>query len=264
MSFYLTALEFIGYQRDLAAYQEEMMSLHSLLPLIGIPIIVIGFACRINPLLVVTFAGITTGLSTGLPFGDLLALFGEKFMTSRTLASFVLIFPVIALLEHFGLQQRAQQLISRFAAVTSGRILMAYFVMRETTAALGLNSLGGHAQTVRPLIAPMAVGAAINHYGELPIQVQDKIKAHAAACDNIAVFFGEDIFIAFGAVLLINAFLQENGIASIEPLHIGLWAIPTALAALIIHFARLLRLDKQIHQDMLAWQQQQEANRCKV
>lgn len=89
---------------------------------------------------------------------------------------------------------------------------MLYFVAREGTAALGLMSLGGHAQTVRPLLAPMAEGAALNEYGELPQTIRDKIKAHAAACDNIAVFFGEDIFIAFGAVLLIDAFLKENGI----------------------------------------------------
>ena len=86
----------------------------------------------------------------------------------------------------------------------------------------------------------MAEGAALNEYGEVPQHIRDKIKAHAAACDNIAVFFGEDIFIAFGAVLLIDAFLKENGIQGIEPLHIGLWAIPTAIAALIIHITRLL------------------------
>ncbi len=74
---------------------------------------------------------------------------------------------------------------------------------------------------MRPLLAPMAEGAALNEYGELPQTIRDKIKAHAAACDNIAVFFGEDIFIAFGAVLLIDAFLKENGIEGIEPLHIG-------------------------------------------
>lgn len=133
---------------------------------------------------------------------------------------------------------------------------MLYFVAREGTAALGLMSLGGHAQTVRPLLAPMAEGAALNEYGELPQTIRDKIKAHAAACDNIAVFFGEDIFIAFGAVLLIDAFLKENG-SRIEPLHIGLWAIPTAIAALIIHMTRLLRLDASIRRDVMAWKAEQ-------
>lgn len=233
------------------------MPLSMLLPLIRIPVIILGFACRFNPLLVVVVAGLTTGLATGLPLPQLLALFGEKFMASRTLATFVLALPVIALLKYYGLQQRAQYCIGRFAAATSARILMFYFIAREASAALGLNALGGHAQTVRPLLAPMVVGAAENRYGRLPDAIRDTLKAHAAACDNIAVFFGEDIFIAFGAILLINAFLQENGYLGIEPLQIGLWSIPTALSALVIHLGRLLRLDAQVHRRIKQWQQQQ-------
>lgn len=223
----------------------------TLLPLIGIPIVVIGFALRFNPLLVVVVAGLATGLLVGMDFGMLLETFGEKFVNSRSLATFILILPVIGLLEYYGLKG-APGHGWRIASATSARILMLYFVAREGTAALGLMSLGGHARTVRPLLAPMAEGAALNEYGELPQHIRDKIKAHAAACDNIAVFFGEDIFIAFGAVLLIDAFLKENGIAGIEPLHIGLWAIPTAIAALIIHMTRLLRLDASIRRDVMA------------
>ncbi|CCJ73629.1 FIG015373: Membrane protein [Cronobacter condimenti 1330] len=228
----------------------------SLLPLIGIPVVVIGFALRFNPLLVVVVAGLTTGLTVGMDFGMLLETFGEKFVNSRSLATFILILPVIGLLEYYGLKERAQAWVAKIASATSARILMLYFVVREAPPRWGM-SLGGHAQTVRPLLAPMAEGAALNEYGELPQHIRDKIKAHAAACDNIAVFFGEDIFIAFGAVLLIDAFLKENGIAGIEPLHIGLWAIPTALAALIIHMARLLRLDASIRREVMAWRAEQ-------
>lgn len=228
----------------------------SIVPLIGIPIVVIGFALRFNPLLVVVVAGLTTGLAVGMDFGLLLETFGEKFLNSRSLATFILILPVIGLLEYYGLKERAQSWVSRIASATSARILMVYFLVREGTAALGLMSLGGHAQTVRPLLAPMAEGAALNQYGDLPPFIRDKIRAHAAACDNIAVFFGEDIFIAFGAVLLIDAFLRESGISGIEPLHIGLWAIPTALSALAIHLFRLTRLDASIRRDVAAWKQQ--------
>ena len=70
----------------------------------------------------------------------------------------------------------------------------------------------------------------------------------------MAVFFGEDVFLAFGAVLLMSAFLQENGITDIEPLYIGLWGIPTALCALLIHMGRLLLLDASIARDVAAWQ----------
>ncbi|EME7877527.1 DUF969 domain-containing protein [Enterobacter hormaechei] len=233
------------------------MDSSTLLPLIGIPVVVIGFALRFNPLLVVVVAGLATGLLVGMDLGMLLETFGEKFVNSRSLATFILILPVIGLLEYYGLKERAQAWVAKIASATSARILMLYFVAREGTAALGLMSLGGHAQTVRPLLAPMAEGAALNEYGELPQTIRDKIKAHAAACDNIAVFFGEDIFIAFGAVLLIDAFLKENGIEGIEPLHIGLWAIPTAIAALIIHMTRLLRLDASIRRDVMAWRAEQ-------
>jgi uncharacterized membrane protein len=235
------------------------MDLASCLPLVGIPVVVAGFALRFNPLLVVTAAGLATGLAVGMDLGALLETFGEKFLNSRQLATFILILPVIGLLERYGLKERAQQWIAGIRSATTARILMLYFVVRELTAALGLINLGGHAQTVRPLLAPMAEGAALNQLGELPQTLRDRIRAHAAACDNIAVFFGEDIFIAFGAVLLMDAFLKENGIANIEPLHIGLWAIPTAISALIIHMARLARLDASLQRDIAAWRAQQEA-----
>ena len=66
---------------------------------------------------------------------------------------------------------------------------MLYLLVRQFTCALGLTSLGGHAQTiVRPLLAPMAEGAALHRYGELPEHLREKIAAHAAACDNVALF----------------------------------------------------------------------------
>ncbi len=74
----------------------------TLLPLIGIPIVVIGFALRFNPLLVVVVAGLATGLLVGMDFGMLLETFGEKFVNSRSLATFILILPVIGLLNITG------------------------------------------------------------------------------------------------------------------------------------------------------------------
>lgn len=230
----------------------------SWLPLLGIPVVVLGFAFKFNPLVVVVVAGLTTGLAVGMDIPTLLETFGEKFLNSRQLAVFILILPVIGLLERYGLQERAQAWIAGIQSATTARILMFYFVVREATAALGLNYLGGQAQTVRPLLAPMVEGAAVHRHGPLPLSLRDRIRAHAAACDNIAVFFGEDIFIAFGAVLLASTFLQENGITDVEPLHIGLWAIPTAICALVVHLLRLSWLDASIQREVAAWQRDQE------
>lgn len=98
---------------------------------------------------------------------------------------------------------------------------------------------------VRPLVAPMAEGAAEAKYGKLPDNVRDEIRAHAAAADNIGVFFGEDVFIAIGAILLMKGFFDQNNIPS-DPLHMALWAIPTAVAALIVHCIRLYLLDRSL------------------
>ena len=81
--------------------------------------------------------------------------------------------------------------------------------------------------------------------------VKEKVRAYAAATDNIGVFFGEDIFIALGAVLLMQGFFAEHGIV-LEPLHIALWGIPTAICAFLIHAARLLRMDAQLARETAA------------
>src|SRR5581483_1490812 len=120
---------------------------------------------------------------------------------------------------------------------------LAYLVVRQITSALGLTSLGGHPQMVRPLIAPMAEGAAENQYGELSDDTRNLIRAHAAAADNVGLFFGEDIFIAIGSLLLIRGFLEQNGI-HVDPPSLAAWSIPTAVAALLIHGFRLLLLDR--------------------
>jgi uncharacterized membrane protein len=118
-------------------------------------------------------------------------------------------------------------------------------------AALGLTSLGGHPQMVRPLVAPMAEGAAETRYGALPDRERYLIRSHAAAADNIGLFFGEDIFIAIASILLIKGFLEQNGII-VEPLQLSVWAIPTAIAALIIHSIRLWLLDARLKRALAA------------
>ncbi|MEO7822859.1 MAG: DUF969 domain-containing protein [Gemmatimonadaceae bacterium] len=220
-----------------------------MLPLIGVAVVVVGFVLRINPLLVVTVAGLATGIASGLDFLEVVAAFGKAFITSRYVGIVWLVLPVIGLLEHAGLRERARTLISGFRAVTTSRVLLAYFAIRQITSALGLTSLGGHAQMVRPLIAPMAEAASENQYGDVPLTVRHRIRAHAAGADNIALFFGEDIFIAIGSILLIKGFLDQNGI-HVEPAQLALWAIPTAICAFAIHCTRLLLLERSLRAEL--------------
>jgi uncharacterized membrane protein len=229
----------------------------SLWPLIGVALVVLGFALRMNPAMVVVLAGIATGLVAGKSPVEVLELLGDAFVRNRYLALFLLALPVIGLLERHGLKEHAQAWVTRLRGATTGRLLIAYLTIRQLTATLGLTSLGGHPQMVRPLVAPMAEGAATAQHGELPQATRDRIKAMSAATDNVGLFFGEDVFVAFGAVLLMQAFYEENGIA-LEPLQIAMWGIPTAICAFAIHATRLYRFDRLLEREARALAAQNE------
>ena len=74
---------------------------------------------------------------------------------------------------------------------------------------------------------------------------REEIKAMAAATDNVGRFFGEDIFLAVGSILLMKGVLDRVGIV-LEPWQYSLWAIPTAVVALVIHGWRLRRIDRAL------------------
>ena len=222
----------------------------NLWPLIGVLIIIAGFALRFNPMLVVIVTAIGTAFAAGFPVEKVLAAIGTGFIKTRNLPLIILLpLAVIGLLERHGLRQHAQNWISSIKSATAGRLLIVYLAARQLTAAIGLTSLGGHPQMVRPLLAPMAEGATESRYGKLSTKVREKLRAMSAATDNVGLFFGEDIFVAFGAIVLMTTFLKEAGI-EVEPIHVALWGIPTAISAFAIHAFRLSRLDKQLAREI--------------
>ncbi len=221
----------------------------NLWPLLGVLVIVVGLLLRLNAVAVVVAAGIVTGVAAGLDVRALLEQLGMGFTRNRFLAILVLTLPVIGLLERHGLRERAAAAIERLRGLTSVRLLIGYQLVRQGAAMVGLHSLGGHPQTVRPLLVPMAEATAERSHGPLPAPVRERLRALCAGTDNVALFFGEDVFIAFGAVLLMQAFLAEHGLP-VEPLHIALWALPTAIAALLVHGLRLARLEHRLAREI--------------
>ncbi|MFL9901381.1 DUF969 domain-containing protein [Paraburkholderia fungorum] len=215
----------------------------SLWPLVGVAVIVVGFALRINPMLVVVGATVVTGVLASMPVTLILTQIGNGFVKTRSLPLIIILpLAVVGLLERYGLREQAQNWISKVRGATAGRLLISYLAVRELSAALGLVSLGGHAQMVRPLIAPMAEGAAINRHGPLSDELRNRVRAFAAATDNVGLFFGEDMFVAFGGIMLMHTLLADMKV-DVTPVAIAMWGIPTALAAFLIHAVRLYRLD---------------------
>lgn len=214
-------------------------------PLLGIALVVIGFVLRFNPLLVVAVAAIATGLLGHMPFPKVVATLGHGFNENRYVTISYIVLPVIGLLERYGLQRRARALIAAMRGATAGRLLIVYLAFRQMVSAIGLKDVAGHAQAVRPLVAPMAVAAAENQHGKLDEHTDEQVKAMSAATDNVGVFFGEDIFFAIASILLIQGTLASFGI-QLTPFELSVWAIPTAICAFLIHGARLLLLDRRL------------------
>ncbi|MCS4511792.1 DUF969 domain-containing protein [Xylophilus ampelinus] len=222
----------------------------NLWPLVGVAVIVAGFILRFNPMLVVIVTAIASAFAAGFPLDRILSTIGTGFVKTRNLPLIILLpLAVIGLLERHGLRQHAQNWIGSIRSATAGRLLIVYLAARQLTAAIGLTSLGGHPQMVRPLLAPMAEGAAEARHGRLSDTVRHKLRAFSAATDNVGLFFGEDIFVAFGAIVLMTTFLREAGI-EVEPIHVALWGIPTATCAFLIHGWRLYRLDAALARDI--------------
>ena len=212
--------------------------------LIGILIIIVGFALKLDTIAVVVSAGVVTGLVSDMSISEILSTLGTAFINNRTTCLFMLTLPVIGLCERYGLKAKAIDLIKKAKGLSTGALLSGYTFIREASIGMGV-TLGGHPQFVRPLINPMAEGASIAKYGNLDEKDIDKIKAYSAASDNIGNFFGQNVFMASSGVLLISGTLESLGY-NVDTLQIAKASLPIALAAFALCILQNYLLDNSL------------------
>lgn len=214
-----------------------------MIKLIGILIIVVGFLLKLDTIAVVVVAGILTGLVSGMSFDAIVSLLGGAFVDNRYMSIFIFSLPVIGLLERYGLRERAAFLIGKLRTATMGRLLSLYLVVR-TIAAMFSIRIGGHVQFIRPLILPMSQGAADNRYGEMDDADKQKIKGLNAAVENYGNFFGQNVFVASGGVLLMVGVLKELNY-NVDALSIAKASIPIGIIIMILGTLQFLYYDKK-------------------
>ncbi len=215
-----------------------------MIKLIGILIVIIGFTLKLDTIAVVLSAGVLTGLVAGLDINEILTTLGSTFVAQRAITLFILTLPVIGMCERFGLKERAATLIGKAKSLSAGKLLTVYALVRQIAAALSIR-MSGHPQFVRPLVNPMAQGAATNSLGEIEKKDQDKISAAAAAMDNYGNFFGQNLFMASSGVLLIASTLSEQGYA-VEGMDVAMASIPVAVILFIMVIVQNHMLDKSL------------------
>lgn len=215
-----------------------------LLKLVGVLVVVVGFVLKFDAMATVVVAGIVTGLVAGLSPMDILTTLGNSFITNRTATLFVLTLPVIGLCERYGLKDKAVDLIKKLKYATVGRLVSVYQVIRIFASAFSLR-IGGHPQFVRPIINPMAQGAAVAKYGAVDEKTEDEIKGLCAAGENYGNFFAQNCFMGSSGTLLIVATLVEQGYA-VDALQIAAWSIPIAVCSGLVGVGRALLYDKTL------------------
>ena len=225
------------------------MHLPEWVKLSGILLVLVGFALRLKPTLVVVAAALLTGLLAGIPLFSvrsgptegIIDMLGRAFADNRLMTLFIITLPAIGLSERFGLQRQAAHLIQRFRAATPSRLLILYQLFRVAMGALGLR-LNGHPTFVRPLVYPMARGAAEAQAvaaeaqaesEQLPTKAIERIKAAAAAAENYGNFYGQNLSPVQPGILLVFGVLN-NLHYPVSVWKLVLFALPIATLSIIL------------------------------
>ena len=233
--------------------------------LAGIVIVVVGLALRLRTTLVVAVAGLATGLLAGLPLFSGVGVFegvpvltkpgqegivnilGRAFADNRLMTLFIVTLPAIGLAERYGLQEQSARFIRRVSAATVGRLLITYQLFRVLMGILGIRLLG-HPAFVRPLVFPMALGAAEAEAGALTVEAVpendiERIKAGSAASENYGNFYGQNLSPVQAGILLVYSTLGGLGYA-VSLWSVVLYAIPIATLSVLVAAAQFLLFDR--------------------
>lgn len=202
------------------------------LSLLGVLIVIIGFALKLNSILIVMVALIVTALTGGLGIEGMLETLGTSFVNNRGMAIFIIIMLATGTLERNGLKESAASLIKRFKKVSAGMIIDIYGVFRMIFAAFNV-SFGGVAGFVRPIIMPMALGTVESKGLEIDPQHEEELKGMSSAMENICWFFGQVLFVGGAGALLVQSTLKGLGY-EVTLGQLALVEVPVAVVALIV------------------------------
>lgn len=214
---------------------------------LGIIILVVGFALKLNSIACILVSMITTVLIAKIDFMRFIEIVGNSFVSYRTMLIFVIIMLVTGTLERNGLREVAGNLISSMKNANSPIIIALYGVMRVIFAAFNV-SFGGVAGFVKPVIMPMIEASLEKEQGEINENYLDELKGMASGMENIAWFFGQVLFTAGAGNLLVYSTLENLGYEG-DLNKFVLYEIPVAIFAIIVtsiyYFIEYNRLNKK-------------------
>ena len=216
-----------------------------LIKLLGILIIIIGFALKKDAILIIISSAIVTALVGGLGINGLLEVLGSSFINNRSIAIFIVIILVTSTLERNGLKEVAKNLISKIKNISSGSIIGIYAIMRGFFSALNI-SFGGVAGFVKPIILPMAIGSLESKVKNPNEKHIEELKGMCSSAENIGNFFCNVIFIGSAGALLVQSTLKDLG-HNVSLIDLAKAEVPVAITSLVLAVLYYYFKDKMIY-----------------
>ena len=212
--------------------------------LLGILIVIIGFAMKLDSILIIMAAAIVTALVGGMDLTIFLETLGKSFVSNRSMCVFIIVMVVTGTLERNGLKQAAAALMGKFKNASAGLVLGIYGIFRVIFAAFNVG-FGGVAGFVRPIVMPMATAAIEKEGVTISEDHLEQIKGMASGMENVTWFFGQVLFVGGSGMLLVQGTLKDLGY-TVELIDLAKVQIPIAISATLIAMIYYYLMNKKL------------------
>ena len=223
-----------------------------MLSLLGVVVVIIGFALKLEPIAIIVVSAIVTAVCGGINVVDLLTSVGTTFVANRNQLITIILMILTGTLEKNGLKEAGAALIRKAKGLTTGMLIAIWGVLDEIFIIFKI-PIGGIPSYVRPILMPMTLGIIESKGYEVAPEHEDTIKALHGKDYNVSNFFGQCLFAANSSVLLIQSTLASIGY-EVDVMQIVAVQIPVALFAMLVNATQTLIVDgrmvKKYYPDM--------------
>lgn len=212
-----------------------------MLSLLGVVVVIIGFALKLEPIDIIVVSAIVTAVCGGINVVDLLTSVGTTFVANRNQLITIILMILTGTLEKNGLKEAGAALIRKAKGLTTGMLIAIWGVLDEIFIIFKI-PIGGIPSYVRPILMPMTLGIIESKGYEVAPEHEETIKALYGKDYNVSNFFGQCLFAANSSVLLIQSTLASIGY-EVDVMQIVAVQIPVALFAMLVNATQTLIVD---------------------
>ena len=212
-----------------------------MLSLLGVVVVIIGFALKLEPIAIIFVSAIVTAVCGGINVVDLLTTVGSTFVANRNQLITIILMILTGTLERNGLKEAGAELIKKAKGLTTGMLIAIWGVLDQIFIIFKI-PIGGIPSYVRPILMPMTLGIVEAKGYEVAPEHEETIKALYGKDYNMSNFFGQCLFAANSSVLLIQSTLATVGV-EVDVMQIVKVQIPIALFAMFVNAAQTLIVD---------------------